>query len=339
MNQISHWLAAAAMTVGLLGQAIIAPVQAGPRVAAAVRQEREAKVERMVERLARSPQRVIEREPAPQGTRLAETLAYSPVPLPAEREATTAVKPLQVVQASDAAPEPAATAPDSAPATSPETATAPQPKGKLIFIDAGHGGDDTGSVHTGADGQIDLKEEDVNLDIALRLADMLRQQGYDVQMDRTGDTTPVPGDASKARDLQARVDMANDSGADLLISVHSNALENKDARGTEVWYCSDRPFSDQDHRLANSVQEALVRNLRQAGYDTVDRGIKDESSMGHFAVLGPHIARPSKMPGIIGEALYMTNDQDAAQMQRPEVRDAIARGYCEGIQAYFDGQA
>lgn len=216
-----------------------------------------------------------------------------------------------------------------------EAAVQPQPKGKLIYIDPGHGSSDVGAVHKGPDGQADLLERDVALDVAQQLADMLRREGYDVALTRTAENRPLPN-GSQGADLQARVDMANKANADLLISVHFNGLDNKNTRGTEVWYCSDRPFSGDNERLATLVQESLVRNLRDAGYDTVDRGIKDDAKMGHFAVNGPHISRPSQMPGIIGEPLFMTNDEDAAQLKRPEVRTALAKGYFEGVKAYFE---
>lgn len=220
-------------------------------------------------------------------------------------------------------------------AAAEQPAQAPQAMGKLIFIDPGHGGSDSGAVHK-TSGKVDLNERDVNLDISQRLATLLRQAGYDVQMSREDANTPVNG--NEGADLRARVDAANKSNADLLISVHNNGIANNGVHGTEVWYCTDRPFSDQNKELANDVQQALVRNLRQAGYDTQDRGIKDDGMMGHFAIMGPTIERPSTMPSVTGESLFMTNDQDASQLQKPEIRQAIAQGYFDGIQAYF-GQA
>jgi N-acetylmuramoyl-L-alanine amidase len=215
--------------------------------------------------------------------------------------------------------------------------TAPAPavhKGKTVAIDPGHGGHDPGAVHKGADGQADVTEEDANLAVALKLADMLRADGYDVVLTRSQDADVVPGGSTVA-ELQARVDAANEAGADVLVSVHFNGLDNPEARGTEVWYCSQRPQGADNERLATAVQESLVRNLNEAGFETVDRGIKNDSVMGHFAITGPDIARPSQMPAIIGEPLFMTNDQDAATLKSPQGQEALARGYFQGIQAYF----
>ena len=207
-------------------------------------------------------------------------------------------------------------------------------KGKLVVIDPGHGGSDPGAVHKAADGQADVTEEDANLAVAQKLAEILRADGYDVQLTRTADSHVAPG-ASKAADLQARVDIANEAGADVFVSVHFNGLDNQSTRGTEVWYCSKRPHDAENEELATAVQESLVRSLNEAGFESADRGIKDDARMGHFAITGPRIARPSQMPAIIGEALFITNDQDAAVLKSPEGQEALARGYFQGIKAYF----
>ncbi len=54
-----------------------------------------------------------------------------------------------------------------------------------------------------------------------------------------------------------------------------------------------------------------------------------------MGVLGPRIARPTRRVAILGESLFMTNDADAAQLARPEIRQAIAQGYADGIRAYL----
>lgn len=284
--------------------------------------------------------------------------ARAPVRAPERADATTQVaapeRDAQATLARTAAPKRQAQATNQAAAKAPEAqaqtqpaaseapsaeqpAPAPEAKGKLIMIDPGHGGTDPGAVHETADGQVDIKEEDATLAVANKLADMLRANGYEVKMTRAEDADVVPG-GSEAAQLQGRVNLANDSDADLLISLHFNGIANKETRGTEVWYCADRPFSDDNEKLAQAVQDALVRSLNQAGYQTEDRGIKDDAKMGHFAINGPHINNPSEMPSITGEPLFMTNDQDAEQLQRPEVQQALAQGYFDGIQAYLGGK-
>ena len=229
---------------------------------------------------------------------------------------------------------PAAAAPEASSPTPDPTPTPVPNKGKLIVIDPGHGGRDPGAVHTNPGGVVDLTEEEVNLWVAQRLAEMLRHDGYNVHLTRTTDRSVGP-DRNKPADLQARVDVANRAGADIFVAVHHNGSDNRSIRGTTVYYCNHRSFSAQNRRLAWLTQQALVRNLRQAGYDTVDRGAKDDAFLGHLALLGPrNIPRPSQMPAVIGEALFITNDADAAALRRADIREAIARGYFEAIKAY-----
>ena len=79
-----------------------------------------------------------------------------------------------------------------------------------------------------------------------------------------------------------------------------------------------------------------------AGYPTIDRkATTDSSILGsqlHFYLLGPRsdiIKRPTEMPAVIGESLYLTNDEDASALRSDKVLDAIARGYVGAVKAYF----
>jgi hypothetical protein len=137
--------------------------------------------------------------------------------------------------------------------------------------------------------------------------------------------------------------VANAAGADILISIHHNGSGSPGIRGTEVYYNPDRPFGAFNSALAQFVKSGLVISLRGNGYDTVDRGIKNDGLVGgdprnpHSWILGTNVGfpRPSMMPGIIGEALFMTNAFDMQQLAQPHMRQAEAQGYANGIAAYF----
>ncbi len=283
--------------------------------------------------------------PAPENAQPPADSPTPPEPQPAADAAPVAAPPdVQPPQdnASPANAQPpadnlqAVAVPQEEPTEPPAPTPTPIPdKGKLIVIDAGHGGPEPGAVHVAANGAEDLIEKDINLSIAQALADMLIQDGYHVRLTRNSDAYVVPG-ASLVTELQARVDIANDSGADIFVSVHHNGSDNRSLHGTEVYYCSERSFSADSLRLATLVDQSIVRNLQAAGYDDVDRGVKDDVVRGHLALLAPYnLPRASKMPAIIGEALFMSNDADAAALQSADMRQAIARGYFEGIKAYF----
>ena len=103
-----------------------------------------------------------------------------------------------------------------------------------IFVDAGHGGTDPGAMGNG------VIEQAVNLNVANRLADLLRSNGYEVKQYRTTTTENVlPG---KSADLTNRARMANEWGADWFVSIHTNSSVNPAANGFEAYvYKLDSP--------------------------------------------------------------------------------------------------
>lgn len=247
-------------------------------------------------------------------------------------------------------PPPASIASLSAPAITQDTPT-PQPPpplpagGKVVAIDPGHGGPETGAVSASG-----LIEKNVNLRIALKLADLLSAGGYtpvltrssDRQVDVQGRDLNGNGVVNTDDDLQARVDIANAAHADILVSIHNDSSTDTSQRGTKTFYCDTRPFAADSIRLAQALDTHLVAAIRAAGYDTTDLGARDDAPLkkpyGHLFVLGPltpRVARASNMPGALGETLFLSNRQEAALLGDDTMLSAIARGYYEGIQEYF----
>ncbi|MBI2954423.1 MAG: N-acetylmuramoyl-L-alanine amidase [Chloroflexi bacterium] len=220
------------------------------------------------------------------------------------------------------------------------------PRKKVVALDPGHGGPEVGSAAPG------LAEKNVNLAIALRLADVLRAEDYEVVLTRGSDRSVSPdyqggGYPGVGRDLQARIDIANAASADLFISIHNNGSNDSSLSGTEVWYDSLRDFADQNWELANLVLEGLLEQIRALGYPVVNRGLKDDANFRIFRgrayniyVLGPgngsrpHV--PTQMPGVLGESLFLSNSRDAAMLRQDSTLDAIAAGYRDAIVAYFE---
>lgn len=222
-----------------------------------------------------------------------------------------------------------------------------EPGKKLIAVDPGHGGPEVGSSANG------LGEKTVNLAIAQRLKTLLEANGYQVLMVRSTDARAYLAPAEMAgynalrADLQARVDLANAARADLWISVHNNGSGNRAESGTEVWYDPERPFGHENFRLANAVLEGITGELRAAGHNVVNRGLKDASHFRVFQgrsfslfVLGnprsePRRTRATQMPGVLGESLFMSNPTEGALLAEERIQQAIARGYLAGVNAYF----
>jgi N-acetylmuramoyl-L-alanine amidase len=241
-----------------------------------------------------------------------------------------------------------------------ESVSAATPAVRTVFIEVGHGGIDSGAVRYGADGEVDMLEKEVNLSVALKTASLLRFRGYTVVLSRGSAVRPgrdedVNGDGRITnRDaLQAVVDAANESGADVFLSLHSNSAWDATESGLEVYYCADREFAGESRRLAGLVLDNLRRALQNIGHDAAIRGVKDDTSLyrwrswqGHLFVLGPvrtssrraSHPRATQMPGALGEALFMSNDEEAAILASEEGQWALARGYTAAVEAYFAGE-
>jgi len=209
-------------------------------------------------------------------------------------------------------------------------------------------------VHVGANGQVDLLEKDVNMAIARRLAALLRAGGYRALLTRDGDTgANVPaqdrtgdGKIDVQDDLQARLDRANEAGAQLLLSMHNNGYPSAAESGSETYYCPDRPYGERNAVLARLLQDAFISRLAAAGYRPRDRGAKADTNFRvidgvayHASLLGPaqppRIVRPSQMPAVIGESLFTTNPTEGSLLAREDIQQAIAQAYFDAVQAYF----
>ena len=280
--------------------------------------------------------------------------------------ASATPRPTDTIEAPTHTPEPSDTpspSPTVIPSLSPTRlpSKTPTPLGPLVAVDPGHGGQDLGARHFDASGHMDFNEAQVNLDLALRLRDLLVQRGYRVLLTRDGDYQlhedgeDVNGDGHHeyvVDENQARIDVINASDAELLLAIHQNAFEGKGAEnvgGTVTYYCAHRPFSDRSLRFAQLVQGKLVEAFQNLGYDIRDRGVRPDLELqttdhpGHYMiVLGPkaeRIARPSQMPGALSEALFITHQREAELARDPAALDAIAKALADAICAYFAEEA
>jgi N-acetylmuramoyl-L-alanine amidase len=211
---------------------------------------------------------------------------------------------------------------------------------RRVVLDPGHGGGQIGAAGQPA-GAGPVREKDLNLEIVRRTAQLLRAAGYEVVQTRDGDQQV--GGPKLTDDLQRRVDIANQFKADAFVSVHHNGLTNRGIRGLEIYYAADRPFSGESRALAELLYRQLGRHMAAAGYEPVARGVRTDTSIDgdHLYLLSPateRITQPSLMPAVLGEALFLTNEADLAALGRPEIREAIARGYAVAIGTFLAGR-
>lgn len=177
-------------------------------------------------------------------------------------------------------------------------------RGRLIAIDPGH-------PPLGATGPTGLREADANLAVSQALARMLERAGARVVLTRTAD---VP------LELGRRVPIADSLGAELLVSIHQNALPDGlnpfPSHGTSVFYNQPRSLL-----LARAIQRRLVEQF----------GLRDlGAARGDLAV-----TRATWMPAVLTEGLYIIMPEHEAALRTEKGREMYARGVVEGIRDYL----
>ncbi len=210
-----------------------------------------------------------------------------------------------------------------------------------VLVDPGHGGSFDGAV--APDG---TREADLNLDIALRLARMLEGAGLRVVLtrdtDREVNTPPTDrtsdGVIDVTDDLAARTDLANAVRADLFIAVHNNLAVDPTTGGPSTLYVDERPFGDRSARLARSIQRRMVSALARAvggDWRPHDHGTL---TYPYYVLRGydpPRLLRPTQMPGVLSEGLFLSNPTELRLLRRASVRQAMAGAYYEAIADYL----
>ena len=124
-----------------------------------------------------------------------------------------------------------------------------------VVVDAGHGEPDGGSV--GINGTI---EKDINLQIALKLREVLENRGVRVIMTRTDDNSICDNSArtlheKKVSDMHNRLEIINTSGADLFLSIHMNSFSDPKSGGLHVFYSRNHPEAEE---TATLIQESIA---------------------------------------------------------------------------------
>lgn len=216
---------------------------------------------------------------------------------------------------------------------------------RRIVIDAGHGGGDDGTRTP-----LGLTEKVLTLDLAQRLALLLRGAGFEVSLTREKDAKLY---------LRDRVRFANEAHADLFVSIHFNWLKDGRAnRGIETYFLgpSDDPFitelasaenresgyslsdvrklldgiysdlrQQESRRLATAVHRRLVATAREYSRDVRDRGVRSAP----FLVLVE-----TEMPAILAEVASLSSPEEARLLTQADYRDRLARALFDGIRAY-----
>jgi len=196
---------------------------------------------------------------------------------------------------------------------------------RTIVIDPGHGGIDGGA----SIGEY-FHEKDINLAVSLKLRELLVNAGANVILTRDRDVSLEDRSDLQSsryrRDLDARRDIVNNSHADVFICIHSNCFrDNPKTKGAIVFYYYG---SEQGKRLAQSIAgsiDAIVYKdfLRN---NTMESRVLPESLF---------MLRSTKIPGILLETGYMTNQEEGRLLRQDVFQSVMAEAVLDGLRKYF----
>ena len=172
---------------------------------------------------------------------------------------------------------------------------------KLIIIDPGHGGIDSGAIKAG------INEKDINLDVSKLIAQILTQKGYKVELTRWDDRT---------MSLEERVEFSDKRRAELFVSVHVNSSVSSDPNGIETHW-----WTDDGYKLAQVVQDELTKKVKAE-----DRGLIKSKF---------YVINHTKAKSILVEIGFISNDNERGELVTQSRKQKTADGIAEGIMKFM----
>lgn len=187
-------------------------------------------------------------------------------------------------------------------------------KGKVITIDPGHGGSDSGAV-----GPTGLYEKTATLKIGLNVAEMLKQSGAKVYVTRKSDKDVYAPNASATAELQARCNVGNWSNSDIFVSIHLDSFTSPSAQGTTGYYYAGGSYNSQ--KLATYIKDGVIEQI-----GTPDRGAQ---------TCNFYVVKNTEMPATLVEVAFVSNPDEEAILKSEDGIKKAAKGIFNGIVKYF----
>lgn len=184
----------------------------------------------------------------------------------------------------------------------------PEEHNPRVAIDAGHGGVDDGCCRDG------VTEDDINMQIARRLAAKLEAMGFETVLIREDEETRMS--------LQDRVDKAKDADADIYVSIHQNSYGETDneVKGIETWY---NKASEDSRRLARLVHKYAVEKTGAKGRD-----VRETEEL--------VVVCEASMPSCLIETGFLSNRGEREALLKESYQEKLADGIAQGIDYYFN---
>lgn len=189
-----------------------------------------------------------------------------------------------------------------------------------IILDAGHGSPDGGAV--GQDGSI---ESELNLDIVLKLQKLLEASNCTVILTRSDENGIYESTAEtireqKVSDMKSRADIANNSNAEMFVSIHMNKLEQTKYSGWQTFYKNKDETSKE---IAENIQTSL------------NYFIKKENSRTIKSISGIYLTKNVEIPLVIVECGFLSNEEENKLLQTDDYQNELAWSIYIGIMDYF----
>lgn len=186
--------------------------------------------------------------------------------------------------------------------------------GKVIYLDAGHGGRDAGAMSN------TFMEKDMNLLLVKKLERELSSKGAIVYLTREGDYDLSKSTINKKRDdLYRRVKLINNSNANMYISIHLNASPSSRWNGIQVFYSNILKDNKQIAEVITNTMKENMNNVRE---------YKKENSYYMYSKL--------KVPGVLIEAGFVSNANDNYKIRQSSYQDILVRNIAQGIDNYYN---
>lgn len=193
---------------------------------------------------------------------------------------------------------------------------------KIILIDPGHGGIDGGAVSSS-----NTLEKDLNLQISLKLRDMLVKEGYKVFMTREDDICLSESSnikQKKREDLNKRCSMKREVNCDIFMSIHINKFNDSSVKGSQVWYPM---YNEHSKRLSECLYNSFINNLGQNS-NRKPKGVKNE-----YVILRDGYEKAS----VIVECGFISNKEEEEKLKNNEYQINLCKAMVDGIKDYFNG--
>lgn len=190
-----------------------------------------------------------------------------------------------------------------------------------IIIDAGHGGFDGGA--SAADGTV---EKDINLQIALKTAHMLKLNGFKVIMTRNTDTGTEDDESQtipkrKKSDLSNRLQIMKDNPDAIFVSIHLNKFTTSAANGAQVFYTKNYKEA---YDLANSVQQSITTLIQPENTRVVKQGTDST-----------YLLKNATVPAIIVECGFLSNKAELEKLKSDDYQSQMSFAIISGIMDYL----